>query len=1236
MKQQSKTLLKSVGMTDTSLDKYVAGSLENKLVSLKDCQLLLNTININRIQRVIPRELESRSLLQPILSSIFYFLSVLCVAKYKSILDSVEKERADLSLPRRQRSSTSSNGSQSPQLSLELGSLPLEDPSSPPPPLTPDTLRFSRSDSFGSSVASASDLKEVPPGEKPMQFFGAEGVLHPPTTVPLNQAVDVSEQVSVSLRLAGGCLCQVLVDHKSVLSKVLTTVDGRNLLSDAALKLAEANSTVEITMLLCSQEWQTSLQKTAAKYFASLITEGRHITHISESFIRTLAMNVSQSIKSNQEISTNIFTKYEEGLSLFISDIIKDTLVDRKMKKAELLRHAQTAEALWRKLSPMVDNCGSFDFTLFKITRHSLLWRLDLKEDSHRRRLKTLPNHNGSTHSNAVRSNPEQLAMEDKSSFDPNLLLSPLPTDEDRLTDERVGEEEGDIIVENKETPQVSLDCSMIFLSYVLPGTLSFTKQHFTFTADDSSTEYNKVSQICDYCPLSDQWLLASVTAVFSRYYIHQFKALEIFFNDKSSIFIVLKSPSDRKTVINLLPKVGIGPNYGLPQTRSVSLSPPRQLFKRSDMTDKWIKSEISNFDYLMFLNTVAGRSFNDLSQYPVFPWILSDYKSKTIDLKDSAIYRDLSKPIGCLNPSRLDQYLERYEMWESDSIPSFHYGTHYSTMAFVVHWLVRVEPFTSIHIDLHDGFFDHGSRLFSSIARAWNNCQVDSSDVKELIPELFYLPEMLQNNNKFVLGFDEHGEFGEELPEGQLNVVNDVLLPPWAENAEKFIEIHRQALESDYVSANLHQWVDLIFGYKQNGPEAIKSTNVFYHITYPGSVNWQAITDEYQLKALEQQVLQFGQTPHQLLLEPHLQKHLAIKEFPPQPKSKFNPAIVAEVNVSLDVPIGCLHLSSTHSLIAITYNQLFGIYKWNYTQGTISQPPQISLEHDQSNTASLKVRLGDPLDQSVSFSSSCFDVTPAGDYILSCGFWDSSFKVFSTETGLSVQSVFAHRGIVSCISFSPEEGLHSLAGDALVATGSHDVTVLLWRWSGRYNRIVNQLGTSTQSSVNPIAILNGHEKTITCVAVSASHGLVASGAKHGCCLIHSTNGELLHKLVPSNPWTHPHIIKSSPQGHFIVHYADQKGCLAVFSCNGKQLCYKGLGEPALAVSVSNDGQYLVIGGFSSRVYVLLLDSLSVVHAYDKNESSIRSLHMSKDNRFIFIGHSSGVVSVFATHFWRT
>lgn len=35
----------------------------------------------------------------------------------------------------------------------------------------------------------------------------------------------------------------------------------------------------------------------------------------------------------------------------------------------------------------------------------------------------------------------------------------------------------------------------------------------------------------------------------------------------------------------------------------------------------QWSRWEISNFDYLMQLNTLAGRTYNDLNQYPVFPW---------------------------------------------------------------------------------------------------------------------------------------------------------------------------------------------------------------------------------------------------------------------------------------------------------------------------------------------------------------------------------------------------------------------------------------------------------------------------------------------------------------------------------------------------------------------------------------------------------------------------------------
>lgn len=48
-------------------------------------------------------------------------------------------------------------------------------------------------------------------------------------------------------------------------------------------------------------------------------------------------------------------------------------------------------------------------------------------------------------------------------------------------------------------------------------------------------------------------------------------------------------------------------------------------------------------------------------------------------------------QPIGALNPKRAVFYAERYETWEDDQSPPYHYNTHYSTATSALSWLVRI-----------------------------------------------------------------------------------------------------------------------------------------------------------------------------------------------------------------------------------------------------------------------------------------------------------------------------------------------------------------------------------------------------------------------------------------------------------------------------------------------------------------------------------------------------------------
>lgn len=89
---------------------------------------------------------------------------------------------------------------------------------------------------------------------------------------------------------------------------------------------------------------------------------------------------------------------------------------------------------------------------------------------------------------------------------------------------------------------------------------------------------------------------------------------------------------------------------------------------------------------------------------YLQFPWVLRDYKSSKLDLSDPEIYRDLTKPVGIQNPDVEENVRLRYEEFDDPTMGKFHFGSHYSNAAGVMHYLIRLEPFATLHIELQSG----------------------------------------------------------------------------------------------------------------------------------------------------------------------------------------------------------------------------------------------------------------------------------------------------------------------------------------------------------------------------------------------------------------------------------------------------------------------------------------------------------------------------------------------------
>ena len=471
-----------------------------------------------------------------------------------------------------------------------------------------------------------------------------------------------------------------------------------------------------------------------------------------------------------------------------------------------------------------------------------------------------------------------------------------------------------------------------------------------------------------------------------------------------------------------------------MPNVRFFQENPPNVELQKNHITKDWVEHRMSTEEYLMWLNLLSGRSFDNVRCYPIFPFLLLDMKEEKFDPEKPEMYRDLSKNIAVINETNLETLSAQAEALSFECGHMFLHASLYSNPFCVCYYLIRQEPFATAHIKLQDGTFDLGSRIFKSIPYLAERVKTVPGYNREFIPEFFYDDECLRNSNAFNFGC---GADGKE--------INDVEIPRWSSTCQDFVSKQHEALESDFTGENIGKWIDMIWGVEQDGDLAVEANNTFTPDIYPDTWNRNESDDKGVLASL----VSLGQIPQKLFSAPHPKRS-------PLPAKNEKGILVLSQIESPVVGFKCCGNS-------VTTIRLFSVLKNGQLICLKTSGNNILVDPKKTDK-----RIRFPTDQSL------------------IAFSDSSVPSFVfASPKASVPSSFAFEDNI-ILSATAEPHLDEISAIATsgnyVLTGSKDACIALWEGN----------------DLKFITTLMAHERPIACCTLSTTFGVAVSVSING------------------------------------------------------------------------------------------------------------------------------------------